>query len=315
MNSDDEAGFDETWYLKNYPDVAGAVRSGVFRSGLQHYRAFGKAEGRRPRGVPFMPKLAPLDWPPIDVEVSASNEQLRAMLERLKRNFEFMGEREPHWSVISDERYLSESIEGSEEEFFASGQVPVAELASAAARSGVQLRREMTCFELGCGVGRSTIWLADIFEQVIAADVSTPHLHLAANAAGRFGKANTRFIQIDRPKLIDDLPPFDVFFSIIVLQHNPPPLMYRYLARILKKLNPGGIAYFQLPTYRFGYQFKIASYLASESVLGMPEMHVLPQPILHLLFAETGCLAVEIREDGATGDNHHISQRFLLVKR
>jgi SAM-dependent methyltransferase len=314
MNGDD-AGFDEAWYLKNYPDVAQAVRSGMFGSGLQHYLGFGKAEGRRARGgVAFVPGLAPLDWPPINVEVAASNEQIRAMLDRVRHNFEFMGEREPHWSVITDERYLSDSIEGSEEEFFASGKLPVAELTSAAARSGVRLGRGMTCFELGCGVGRSTIWLADVFGQVIAADVSAPHLRLAAAAARRFGKANTNFVRIDRPKLIDDLPPFDLFFSIIVLQHNPPPVIYRYLAKILGKLNQGGIAYFQIPTYRLGYQFKIASYLASDTVLGMPEMHVLPQPLLHALFAETGCRAVEIREDGATGDNHHISQRFLLVK-
>jgi hypothetical protein len=34
----------------------------------------------------------------------------------------------------------------------------------------------------------------------------------------------------------------------------------------------------------------------------MLEMHVLPQPLLHAMFAEAGCLAIEIREDGATGD-------------
>jgi SAM-dependent methyltransferase len=311
----DAYGFDEEWYLKNYPDVARAVKAGTFLSGLQHFLAFGKAEGRRPRGVPYMPKLAPLDWPPIEVEVAATDQQLRAMLDRVKRNFEFMGEREPHWSVITDERYLAESIEGSEEEFFASGKQPVTELSMAAARCDLRLGPGMTCFELGCGVGRSTIWLADIFEHVIGADVSAPHLRLAAAATQRFAKPNASFVHIDRPGLIDNLPSFDVFFSIIVLQHNPPPIIFRYLTKILRKLNPGGYAYFQVPTYRFGYQFNIARYLASEVLLGMPEMHVLPQPHLHRLFDAAGCLSVEVREDGATGDDQHISQRFLLVKR
>ena len=162
-----------------------------------------------------MPKLAPLDWPAIQVQVTATDRRLRAMLDRVKRNFEFMGEREPHWSVITDARYLSESIESSEEEFFASGQQPVTELSLAAARCGLRLGPEMTCFELGCGVGRSTIWLADIFDHVVGSDVSAPHLRLAAATTQRFGKPDASFLHIDRPGLIDELPPFDVFFSII----------------------------------------------------------------------------------------------------
>ncbi|HEX6010927.1 MAG TPA: class I SAM-dependent methyltransferase, partial [Geminicoccaceae bacterium] len=40
-------GFDESWYLGAYPDVAAAVARGVFASGLAHYRDHGRAEGRR----------------------------------------------------------------------------------------------------------------------------------------------------------------------------------------------------------------------------------------------------------------------------
>jgi O-antigen biosynthesis protein len=43
-----EGGFDEGWYLAAYPDVAAAVADGSFASGLAHYRAHGRAEGRRP---------------------------------------------------------------------------------------------------------------------------------------------------------------------------------------------------------------------------------------------------------------------------
>lgn len=44
----DEADFDEHWYLSAYPDVAAAVQDGGFASGLQHYVYHGRAEGRRP---------------------------------------------------------------------------------------------------------------------------------------------------------------------------------------------------------------------------------------------------------------------------
>jgi SAM-dependent methyltransferase len=42
------AGFDEAWYLARYPDVAEAVRRGDLRSGLEHYLACGRQEGRFP---------------------------------------------------------------------------------------------------------------------------------------------------------------------------------------------------------------------------------------------------------------------------
>ncbi len=39
------SGFDEARYLSMHPDVAAAVRSGQFSSGLQHYLNYGKAQG------------------------------------------------------------------------------------------------------------------------------------------------------------------------------------------------------------------------------------------------------------------------------
>lgn len=42
------AGFDEAWYLAEYPDVAESVRRGDLRSGLEHFLACGRDEGRFP---------------------------------------------------------------------------------------------------------------------------------------------------------------------------------------------------------------------------------------------------------------------------
>jgi hypothetical protein len=42
------AGFNEAWYLAEYPDVAEALRRGDLRSGLEHFLAFGRKEGRLP---------------------------------------------------------------------------------------------------------------------------------------------------------------------------------------------------------------------------------------------------------------------------
>lgn len=49
--ADDEAAFDEAWYLERYPDIARAVARGAIASGLAHYRAHGRREGRRTHSV------------------------------------------------------------------------------------------------------------------------------------------------------------------------------------------------------------------------------------------------------------------------
>lgn len=50
--------FDESWYLSAYGDVAAAVASGLFRSGLEHFAYYGWPEGRA--------RLAAGDWRLVD---------------------------------------------------------------------------------------------------------------------------------------------------------------------------------------------------------------------------------------------------------
>jgi len=45
---DGQGGFNETYYLQLYPDVAKAVAHGQFDSGRQHFQSFGRQEGRFP---------------------------------------------------------------------------------------------------------------------------------------------------------------------------------------------------------------------------------------------------------------------------
>jgi hypothetical protein len=52
MRSDqNEIDFDEEWYLQTYPDVAIAVQAGDLNSGLIHYLAHGRDEGRKPHAT------------------------------------------------------------------------------------------------------------------------------------------------------------------------------------------------------------------------------------------------------------------------
>jgi SAM-dependent methyltransferase len=277
-------------------------------------RTFFRSKEFRTRVIPGIPEVGkPLDWPPIMVKTEVTPAQLREMVARVETNFRHMGENEPHWSVLTAERYKAENISQTEAEFFASGREDVDKLQITAARCGVDLQRLKNVLELGCGVGRSTIWLAKVFPQVLAADVSAPHLLLATKAAATYERTNIQFLHVDTIARLSEMPAFDAFFSIIVFQHNPPPLICHMLRTVLGKLNPGGIAYFQIPTYTLGYSFDPEAYLSVPAVLGVPEMHVVPQPVLLGLVAEAGCRVLEMREDGATG-GPFISNRLLLQK-
>ena len=77
--------------------------------------------------------------------------------------------------------------------------------------------------------------------------------------------------------------------------------MAHILEIILGKLAPGGIAYFQIPTYLANYTFSADSYLDSTAPVGDVEVHCVPQLELLELIARAECRVLEIREDSALG--------------
>jgi hypothetical protein len=99
-----------------------------------------------------------------------------------------------------------------------------------------------------------------------------------------------------------------------VLQHNPPPLIAALLTRLLNKLRPGGVAYFQVPTYRLNYRFLVDEYLRTASPMDGIEMHVIPQWVLFDILHRCGCRLLECREDHWTGDPRMISNSIFLRK-
>ena len=255
-----------------------------------------------------------LNWPATSIDVDVPGPVLERMIKRIEGEFLYLGEREPHWSVVTEDRFKSENVAGNEEIFFETGEYPLIGLRLAAKRSGVDLSHFKSCFELGCGMGRSTVWLAREFPRVIGGDISRVHLDHARRSAKRFGLHNISFAHLNEMSRYQELPSFDVFFSIIVIQHNPPPLMAFLLETILNKLKPGGIAYFQIPTYIVNYSFSAEAYLDTDAPVGNVEVHCLPQSALFDIIDRTGCKVLEMREDGAVGALA-ISNRLLLRKR
>ena len=181
-------------------------------------------------------------------------------------------------------------------------------------RHGFRPKQFPRLLEYGCGVGRVTAYLAHVFDSVCACDISHSHLRQAERTVGKTGATNVSFRLVSLPEFgMHD--PFDLWFSRIVLQHNPPPVIAMILQRALTRLNPGGVAVFQVPTYAVNYRFRLDEYLGGASGNGGIEMHVLPQRVIFEIARETCCIPLEIREDASTGhSNPWLSNNIVLQK-
>jgi 2-polyprenyl-3-methyl-5-hydroxy-6-metoxy-1,4-benzoquinol methylase len=238
--------------------------------------------------------------PLLPVEVEVSEDQLAAMFQRIREEWSKFGETDPYWSVMTNPGYRSDRIDDAAlAHFYESGREHADLIDLVGRRSGDQPRRKGVCFELGCGAGRVTRYLAERFDRVVGVDVSPGNLRLADESLQRRGVTNVETRLINDPVQFEDIPEFDFFYSLIVLQHNPPPVQAYVLDRCLSKLRPGGAFLFQTPTHTPGYAFDAESYLRSKSP-GM-EMHCLPMPSVLRLLSKHHLQPLEVLMDPHTG--------------
>jgi len=257
----------------------------------------------------------PFHSPHIPVESSVNADQLFLMFERINKEWEHLGETDPYWSVVTQPHYHIDQFDQHRSQFFTSGNHICDIFLSSLRRNNVNPNHLTTCLEVGAGVGRVTSYLSKAFPKVIAADISQHHLNLAREHLASENTQNVEIQHWQNLHALDNLSNIDAILSVITLQHNPPPLISWMLGKLLSALNPGGVAYFQIPTYRNGYLFEVDRYLHSEAPKTL-EMHFLPQQDIFRVVAESNCICLEIREDGMVGDEDKmLSNTFLIQKR
>ena len=237
--------------------------------------------------------------PPMQIEVATD---LNELFFHIKGAWECLGENEPYWSVWTNEKFKRSNVnQENRTEFYQSGRHCVVTLFKTLERNGIDFKSFRSCLDYGVGLGRVTQWLAQKFEIVLGYDISKPHLEITRDRLTELGIQNVTLHHIGNPQEIENLPKVDVVYSMIVLQHNPPPIIGLMIREMIRALNPGGIAFFQVPTYREGYTFRLKAYLNSVATQGRMEMHVLPQStILEIVRKENGRV-IEILEDGHNG--------------
>jgi SAM-dependent methyltransferase len=250
----------------------------------------------------------------IKVQVQCTPKEFDDLLARLRRSWTSLGETEPMWSVLTEERFKKKELGSSLAGFYESGERDVCRYIAWIARNGGSYRNLTTCLEFGCGVGRMTRWIAGLVPRVIACDVSAAHLEVAEDYLRAEGIKNVELIHLWPLSQLENLPPIDSFLSIAVLQHNPPPLIAKFLDNLLHLLKPGGFGYFQVPTFQAGYSFDLKEYFNRPPSGCEIEMHILPQKHIFELAAANGCAVLEVYPDNYNMMKGGISDTFLVRK-
>jgi SAM-dependent methyltransferase len=136
----------------------------------------------------------------------------------------------------------------TDEEFFASGERTVAEEILTDMGNVCQGRpsSQMRVLEIGCGAGRVTKALANLFGEVHAVDVSGEMVRKATEALR--GHPNA-FVYQNNGKDLTVVPEreFDFAFSSIVFQHIPSrEVIENYVREVHRLLRPGALFKFQV---------------------------------------------------------------------
>lgn len=247
------------------------------------------------------------------IELDGPVDQRQQMFEQVARCWQHLGEREPYWSVLTAPKFKMSRIAETGDEFYRSGGACISVIEAFFARNLQAIADIQSVLEFGCGVGRETTALAGRFSRVVGVDVSSAHLALARQAVARRHQSNVEFVQLASIDAAAALPRCDLFYSVIALQHNPPPVMLEILVQIFGRLRPGGYALFQLPTFWKGYSFSWREQLARHGRLTM-ERHVLPQAAVYAAMRRCGLDLLEVHEDRAVGDPDAISNTFFARK-
>ena len=253
--------------------------------------------------------------PPMAIQTDYTREELARLFGHIQNNWRQLGETEPHWSVLSSEEFRKDRIGQSEELFYESGREEMNLIRETLARNGIAIKSLRTCLEFGCGLGRITRWLAQQFDSVHGYDISDSHLSLAARHMTDKRVANVQFTHLTAIDDLAGMPKVDFVFTVIVLQHNPPPVIAHTIKALLAALNLGGVALFQVPVYRANYRFSVQQYLDELDDSGDIEMHVLPQREVFRIVREKNCELIEVADDHYAGAGNGIFSNTFLIRR
>jgi SAM-dependent methyltransferase len=253
-----------------------------------------------------------------EVQTRLSDDDKVTLWAHIQKVWTKFGHEEPYWSVLTDKKFLSDQMsrENLTESFYDSGSHDLTYFDAFLQRNDVEVPRDATIAEFGCGVARVTRFLARRYKRVLAFDISSSHVAAARKRLRNENIDNVEFVLLRGPEDLSKLQGVDIFFSLMVLQHNPPPIICAILEQAFQGLADGGIAFFQVPTYGLGYKFSLQDYYDGQYNRNEMEMHFVPQREIFQLFNRHTMSPIEVGSDHCIGNHDRwISNTFLARKR
>ncbi|MGI4861903.1 MAG: class I SAM-dependent methyltransferase [Janthinobacterium lividum] len=270
------------------------------------------------------PSLSGME-PPIvsQIDSDLNDAQNRTLFSAVKETWTHLGDVDPYWAVLSMDEFHGADDGETIERFYRSGAGDVQFIERTLERNGVMLPAQATVVEYGSGLGRVTSHLAQRFATVIGVDISPTMVRAATARMAEKRLANVSFRLLEAFDDIDSLPACDLFFSLIVLQHSPPPLISKAVRSAIRALKPEGVAIFQVPTYIPEYKFLADDYISGKNIASFEaphhlfEMHAVRQCDLFGIIYGAGGMVLEIFEDKRMGVDYQgaMSNTFVVRKR
>lgn len=250
----------------------------------------------------------------LEIDVYTSQHILERMMSDVRHTWTHLGLTEPYWSVLTHKHFLQQSFSDHCERYFEQGRQDVERFQRILKRNTIRLPSLPTCLEYGSGTGRMSQWLAGLFSRLICTDISCEHLRLLKSHLKPLDNCNIDYIDLSSLSALMSLPKSDIVISILVLQHNPPPLSLFIVRNLLASLRAGGVAYLQIISVGTNYSFCLSEYLKRDTASDTMELHVLPQQYIFREATMCDCNIIEVYPDRYLGIEGWISNTFLIQK-
>src|SRR5438105_6728894 len=170
---------------------------------------------------------------------------LTATLAELQQVWESLAQDDPLWAIISDPEKTERRWDP--EEFFASGETDINALIQVLAREEIDFDPDVA-LDFGCGVGRLTQPLAARFNKAYGIDISRQMVRLAEKY-NRYPDRCRYILNVEPSLRVVADSSVSFIYSMIALQHIPPPICANYLREFVRILKPGGLLVFQLSSH------------------------------------------------------------------
>ena len=160
-----------------------------------------------------------------------------------------LGEVDPFWAVITDERFRAGRMDApAREAFYQSGVLDIDHFHTALMRHFSAPDHFESCLDFGAGVGRLLVPMAQRAHQAVGVDIADSMRAICQTRLAELGLSQVKLAAT--PKEAAAFGPFNWINSFIVLQHIHPARGMVLIEELLAMVGSGGFISLQVTTHR-----------------------------------------------------------------